>query len=184
MSTGIYGIPIPHWFPRNEQQAEENRAYIAGHKLIARRGRLQAIERKIKEDDAAAELRTAMMTGAPLLQVAQFAADLAATDIGIPGQKVLALGADHIRRNPRLLGFPHGGRDNTIEVRASDVCAFEVAITAVHEVCHRGQYLSDRFLSLLGEGKTESEAEQFAAKFAARCLANFACTCAGGPFKK
>jgi len=121
------------------------------------------------------------LPGANLRIIAELAAAAACLELNIDNPPAIrAMDQSEIRADPHKLGYAPMRKENLIVIRM-DQCPCAIARIAAHETRHRWQIDGGRFLDMLGAGTSESDAEEFAARFAKKYLSS---NCSGCFSKK
>jgi hypothetical protein len=117
------------------------------------------------------------LPGANLRTIAELAAAAACLELNIDHPPAIrAMDQSEIRADPHKLGYAPMRKENLIVIRM-DQCPCAIARIAAHETRHRQQIDSGRFLDMLGQGTTESDAQEFEARFAQKYFPSNGCRC-------
>ena len=153
-------------FTRLDGQARFSQTYIRARMIEIR-------EKEIQRESYAFRYRRvleAVIRNPPRLEdVAKVATAAAAFELSIDTPATRAMDQSEIRAAPGKLGYAPTRKENLIVIRM-DRCACTIARTVAHECRHRWQIDSGRFLDMLGAGNSESDAEEFEARFAQKYL--------------
>jgi len=159
-------------YARLDGQPRFSEGYIRARKL-------EVTEREIRESYELRYRRVieAFIRNPPCLEdVAKVAASAAAFELDINAPAIRAMDESEIRDAPNKWGYAPMRRENLIVVRM-DQCPCRIATTAAHETRHRWQIDGGRFFDMLGAGISESDAEEFEARFAQKYFPSNGCHC-------
>ena len=142
--------------------------------------KLEVTEREIQRESYALRYRRVlealMRNPSRLEDVAKVAASAAACELDIDTPAIRAMDQSEIHEDPHKLGYAPMRKENLIVIRM-DQCPCAIARIAAHETRHRQQIDSGRFLDMLGQGTTESDAQEFEARFAQKYFPSNGCRC-------
>jgi hypothetical protein len=109
--------------------------------------------------------RSLALPNSNLKKIAELAVLLATCELGLNANQVIGeiLPNEHLGTRGFARPYPD---DHQIFIRFEDACACRIAIVALHETKHREQVISGKFMTMLGRGESEPDAEEFAGRIA------------------
>jgi hypothetical protein len=97
-----------------------------------------------------------------LRTVAELAGGLATSELGLSANQVIGEILPNEHQGTRGFARPYPN-DHRIFIRLhDDPCQCVVASVVFHEIKHREQVISGKFMTMLGRGESEPDAEEFA----------------------